>query len=932
MKYSIYTIIVCIWVLGAKALTAQSSQTGFGNRMGENVDRGPSLAKVEEKAAEALEQGDEYLAMDYYSRVVAVDSTRESALRGLSIAAFRYSAYPRAKRALTQWLALSPNNAEAQLMLADISFREAKYAEAMDRWEDFQAVPQGKTPEQLAQAGKGIAAANSAIQIMNNSEFDRLAILLDSTINTEYSEYANSANDDGSFNFSAYRYPFKGDRGERYRERQLVKIVAAQPAGDSYTTTLSGINAEKKHTLHPTFAANGDMYYAEGEFLNSAEIRCDLYRRRRQGDGYGAPEKLALNVPGFTSTEPNIGRSPGSANEVLYFVSDRDNGQGGRDIWYAQIMADGTLSEAKNLTALNTNQDDVSPFYHNSTGTLYFSTDGRPTLGGFDVYESVGTEANFLSVSTLAPPVNGAANDVFFNLTPNGMMAYFSSNRFGSDNNSEEGCCYDIFQVALVKPKMVAVAFNAKTRDSLSYTRMRLYAIVDGQTRLVEEVEQVPGAYHPFSISPGIEYMVIAERDGFKPDTNRFQAPRQVWPGVMAQNLYLPPMKVDLIAKVFDTRSKEPIPGATARFVDLGPVTPGNTSAKGGGEGRVSSNDTGNDYNYDLEFNHRYMVYVSKDGYTMDSVMVTTEGLKETTTIQKDLFITRGVALDALVFDNTTGFDNDVAINGVTFQLYETPRGGTPVLVASDLRELDNNFKSLLDFGKRYTIVANKPGYSTDTVQFNVATLSKKPFELVEQKLHIFSLDLEKYLPIRLYFDNDEPIKRTMATTTDKLYSKTFFEYFPRRDTFIQVYTRGLSARDKELATNELNVFFEDSLEGEWNRLRFFTEVLFTKLRKGDRVEITIKGFASPRAGTEYNQNLTSRRIATILNHFSDYNGSLLESFVNSGQLVIKREPNGETKSKSGVNDKINDPRNSVFSPEASRERRVEIIGIEVRK
>jgi hypothetical protein len=916
-------------MVGATALTAQ---TGFGNRMGENVDRGPSLAKVEEAANKALEEGDEYLAMDYFSRVVAADSTRESALRGLSTAAFRYSAYPRAKRALTQWLTISPDNAEAKLMLAEIAFREAKYEEAMDQWEDFQANSQGKTPEQLAQANKGINAANSAIQIRNNSEFDRLAILLDSTINTEYSEYANTPSDDGSFTFSTYRFPFKGDRGERYRERQLVKIVEAQPAGTSYTTTLSAVNAEKKHTLHPTFAANGDMYYAEGEFLNSADIRCDLYRRRRQGDGYGAPEKLAINTAGYTTTEPNIGRAPGAANEVLYFVSDRVGGQGGRDIWYAQLMADGTLSEAKNLTALNTTQDDVTPYYHNGAGTLYFSTDGRPTLGGFDVYKSVGTESNFLTTSTLAPPVNGAANDVFFTLTPNGTTGYFSSNRYGSDNNSEEGCCYDIFQIALVKPKMVAVTFNADTRDSLSYTRMRLYALVDGQPKLVETIEQVPGAYHPFSISPGVEYMVIAERDGFKPDTNRFQAPRQIWPGIMAQNLYLPPLKVDLIAKVFDTRTKEPIPGATARFLDLGPVLPGKITPKGGGEGRVSSNPTGNDYNYNLEFNHRYMVYISKDGYTVDSTMVTTEGLTESTTIKKDLFITRGVALDALVFDNTTGFDNDVAIKGVTFQLYETPRGGTPTLVTTDLRELDNNFKSLLEFGKRYTIVANKPGYSTDTVEFNVATLSKKPFELVEQKLHIFSLDLEKYLPIRLYFDNDEPIKRTTAITTDKLYSKTFFEYFPRRDTFIQVYTKGMSSRDKEMAVNELNTFFEDSLEGEWNRLRFFTEVLFTKLRKGDRVEITIKGFASPRAGTAYNQNLTSRRIATIMNHFSDYNGSLLESFVNSGQLVIKREPNGETKSKSGVNDKINDPRNSVFSPEASHERRVEIIGIEVKK
>ncbi len=65
------------------------------------------------------------------------------------------------------------------------------------------------------------------------------------------------------------------------------------------------------------------------------------------------------------------------------------------------------------------------------------------------------------------------------------------------------------------------------------------------------------------------------------------------------------------------------------------------------------------------------------------------------------------------------------------------------------------------------------------------------------------------------------------------------------------------------------------------------------------------------------------------MNHFSDFDGALLKKYIETKQLVVREVPNGEEKSRPNVNDNYFDPRNSVFSPEASKERRVEIIGIE---
>lgn len=920
-------LILAIFAVFTISVQAQS---GLGNnRVGESFERGPSLAKIEEKAQEALKDGDQFLAMDYFSRIIALDSNRVTALRGYSEAAFRFANLRDAKWATQRILAVDPNDEVANLFYAEILYREGSYEAALDQYTNLLT---GGSAHQSAEAEKGVEKCTWAISRRDNSDFSNTAIPLDTTINTEYSEYMNWPNNDGSFYFSSYRFPFKGDKGDRRRDRYINKIMEATPSGaDNFSARVTNLNEEKRHTLHPTINGAGDMmYYAQGDFINSAEIVCELYMRKKSGNTWGPPAKLpaSINVPGFTVTEPNVGRIPGDAYETLFFVSDCPNGKGGRDIWYCTILGDGAFSEPKNLEAVNTDRDEVTPFYHSATGTLYFSTNGQQTMGGFDVYKVVGGNSYWAVPEHLEPPVNSYANDVFFTLTGNAAISYLSSNRYGSANISEEACCYDIFQVPLVKPKMVAVTFNASTRDSLPRTNIRLYELVDGKPMLVDSAENIPLAYYPFSVSPGKSYILIADKPGFRADTLPFTTPKLAWPGVMAQNLFLTPLKVDLIARVFDKITKEPIIGATARFIDLGPVEEDDDPRLPGGMGgsKVDVNPIGNDFHYPLQFEHNYKIYISKDGYTIDSAFVTTRDLKDNTTLTADLFLQRGVNLEALVYDNTSS--TEVPINGVKFQLYEVPKSGNPILVASDIRQLDNKFNNVLDYNKRYRIIASKEGFSSDTLDFNVPALINKPFETITQELYIHSLDLEKYLPIRLYFDNDEPNRRTMATTTDKLYSQTYFAYYPKKDTFISVYTDKLIGKEKEIALQEMEVFFEDSLKGEWNRLRFFTEVLFEKLKTGDHVEIQIKGFASLRAPSGYNKNLTARRIMSVMNHFSSFDGELLRKYIDTGQLEVEEVPNGEAMSRQ-KSDNYNDARNSVFSPAASKERRVEIIGIQ---
>lgn len=91
---------------------------------------------------------------------------------------------------------------------------------------------------------------------------------------------------------------------------------------------------------------------------------------------------------------------------------------------------------------------------------------------------------------------------------------------------------------------------------------------------------------------------------------------------------------------------------------------------------------------------------------------------------------------------------------------------------------------------------------------------------------------------------------------------------------------------------------------------------------------MSIRGFASPRADTKYNLALSQRRVVCIQNELNDYKNGALKEYIANGQLKITELSYGESLAPDNVSDALFDRQNSIFSPEASRERRGEILEI----
>jgi len=180
-----------------------------------------------------------------------------------------------------------------------------------------------------------------------------------------------------------------------------------------------------------------------------------------------------------------------------------------------------------------------------------------------------------------------------------------------------------------------------------------------------------------------------------------------------------------------------------------------------------------------------------------------------------------------------------------------------------------------------------------------------------------FNDTIKKHLPIKLYFHNDEPDPRTTKITTSKTYKESYVSYYILKEEYLKVNPN-----------IEIENFFELTLKGNYNKLNSTLSYVLQSLKKGGKMELHIKGFASPLHKKEYNINLTKRRIASLVNLINTFENGQLKSFLSNGNLKIIELPFGENQSQKNVSDNPKDQKNSVYSKEAMLERKIEIVEI----
>jgi hypothetical protein len=188
--------------------------------------------------------------------------------------------------------------------------------------------------------------------------------------------------------------------------------------------------------------------------------------------------------------------------------------------------------------------------------------------------------------------------------------------------------------------------------------------------------------------------------------------------------------------------------------------------------------------------------------------------------------------------------------------------------------------------------------------------------------------NMKQLIPITLYFHNDEPNPKTRDTTTNLTYQETYLQYTEMIEKYEEEYSFGLKKSKKEKAIENIDDFFSDKVDKEFGKLVEFNFLLKQILEEGEKVKITIKGFASPLNSTDYNINLSKRRIQSLVNYYQSVDAGYFNKYTNNKQLVFIREAFGEDTADSTISDDYSDVKNSVYSPAAANERKIKVIAV----
>jgi outer membrane protein OmpA-like peptidoglycan-associated protein/tetratricopeptide (TPR) repeat protein len=253
---------------------------------------------------------------------------------------------------------------------------------------------------------------------------------LGSNINTKYNEYgAVISADESVIIYTARRDNSIGGKIDPMLNEHFEDLYISyrQEDGAWGPSQNLGENVNSKdHDAVSAISADGQKVLI---YLGRKDNAGDLYECVLNGDVWSKPESLGKNVNTKDYHESSACYSPDG--NTIYFVSDKPGGFGAHDIYITRKDEKGRWGPAENIgSTINTQYDEEGVYMHPDGKTLYFSSKGHNSIGGYDIFKTVhdATSNTWSKPENIGYPVNTTDNDVFFVISANGKHGYFTSN------------------------------------------------------------------------------------------------------------------------------------------------------------------------------------------------------------------------------------------------------------------------------------------------------------------------------------------------------------------------------------------------------------------------------------------------------------------------------------------------------------------------
>ncbi len=220
--------------------------------------------------------------------------------------------------------------------------------------------------------------------------------------------------------------------------------------------------------------------------------------------------EVVVNSRGKKKLVPTYDAQPTLSPDgnLMYFVSDRDGGLGGTDIWYAQRVGKEWGAPVHAGKIINTPFNEIYPHVGRDGKTLYFASDGHPGLGGYDVFKAEGRLGTWQQPQNLGAPINSSYDDFSLYWLKQDTVGLIASNRPGGRGRD------DIYIVKRIFRPKIELAVHGTVRDAstklpIPFATVTLYE-VQGEKLLPRDTFNTDqSAAYRFTLEPGKDYRLV---------------------------------------------------------------------------------------------------------------------------------------------------------------------------------------------------------------------------------------------------------------------------------------------------------------------------------------------------------------------------------------------------------------------------------------
>ena len=472
-----------------------------------------------EAAELALENNDYYNAVEWYAKCYKEQRDKDMAI----IIANLYMELRDYKRA-ESWYKRVLNRDEDMLYI-DERFNYGKVLKYMGKYNDAYAefkffVDSSTNAEMKPLADLEMQGMLQAKELEENN--DVVVRLMDKKINYGMTEFGPMEYPDGTLYFSSFKTN-KEIILDGKEEDVFAKIYTTTEGEKGYETAKALpaiINRDGFHTGNVSFTSDGRRMFFTRSTLSGGEVETSqLFVSNKKDSGWSPPLELTGLNGDFEIKHPMPGELYG--NDVLFFSANMEGGEGGFDLYYATMEGDDFATPVNLGESINTEFDEITPFY--SDGTLYFSSEGYPSLGGFDIFSSTWNGSNWSEVTSLGMGYNSTYDDHYYTVFNGGMKGYLVSNRPNAKKRSlkSKTCCDDIYSFGIRQMIIDLIAVAESDEGPLKGAEITLVDLsgeaIDPITKKNETLEE-----YSFLLDAEKPYKLVFKKEGYYPDSLNF--------------------------------------------------------------------------------------------------------------------------------------------------------------------------------------------------------------------------------------------------------------------------------------------------------------------------------------------------------------------------------------------------------------------------